>query len=92
MGLAPKALAELAAHTRLVSFSAGDTVVEMDTGTPLFVVLEGHGRVVDAAATGSLAPILLGPGECFGDGALLNGERRGLGRCPSSHARAEGLS
>ena len=77
MGLAPKALARLAAHTRLVSFSAGDTVVEMDTGTPLFVVLEGHVRMIDAAATGGLAPILLGPGECFGDRALLNGKPRG---------------
>ena len=76
VGLAPKALAGLAAHTRLVSFSAGDTVVDMDTGTPLFVVLEGHVRIVDAAATGGLAPIRLGPGECFGDRALLNGEPR----------------
>ena len=74
VGLAPKALAGLAAHTRLVSFSAGDTVVEMDAGTPLFVVLDGHVRIADAAAGSSLAPILLGPGECFGDRALLNGE------------------
>ena len=74
VGLAPKALAGLAAHTRLVSFSAGDTVVEMDTGTPLFVVLDGHVRIADAAAGSSLAPILLGPRECFGDRALLNGE------------------
>ena len=74
VGLAPKALAGLAAHTRLVSFSAGDTVVEMDAGTPLFVVLDGHVRITDAAAGSSLTPILLGPGECFGDRALLNGE------------------
>ncbi len=76
VGLAPKALAGLAAHTRLVSFSPDETIVEMDTGTPLFVVLEGHVRIVDPAATAALAPILLGPGECFGDRALLNGEPR----------------
>ena len=76
LGLAPKALAGLAAHTRLVSFSAGDTVVEMDAGTPLFVVLDGHVRIADESAGSSLAPILLGPGECFGDRALLNGEPR----------------
>jgi CRP-like cAMP-binding protein len=74
VGLAPEALAELGAHTRLVSFPAGETIVEMDTGTPLFVVLEGHVRVVDPAATEDSEPILLGPGECFGDRALLNGK------------------
>ena len=74
VGLAPEALARLAAHTRLMSFSAGDTIVEMDAGTPLIVMLEGHVRIVDPAATDSLAPILLGPGECFGERALLNGE------------------
>ena len=76
VGLDPEALARLAAHTRLVSYSAGDTIVEMDTGTPLFVVIEGQVRIVDPAVTDDLAPILLGPGECFGDRALLNGEPR----------------
>ena len=76
VGLPPEALAGLAAHTQLVSFSAGETIVEMDKGSPFFVVLEGHVRVVDPAARDTLAPILLGPGECFGDRALLNGQPR----------------
>ncbi len=73
-GLSPEALAQLAAYTRLVSVPSGETVVEMDTGTPLFVVLEGHVRIVDPADTDDTAPIVLGPGECFGERALLNGE------------------
>ena len=76
VGLPPEALAGLAAHTQLVSFSAGETIVEMDKGSPFFVVIEGQVRIVDPAVTDSLAPILLGPGECFGDRALLNGQPR----------------
>ena len=75
-GLAPEALARLAAHTRLVSFQAGETVIEMDAGTPLFVIVEGHVRLVDPGATEVPAPVVLGPGECFGDRSLLNGKPR----------------
>ncbi len=76
VGLRPEALTELAAYTRIVSFSAGETIVEMDTGTPLFVVLDGLVRIVEPEPTVDLAPIELGPGECFGDRAVLNGEPR----------------
>ena len=76
VGLKPEALTELAAYTRIESFAAGETIVEMDTGTPLFVVLDGHVRMVEAGSTVDLANILLGPGECFGDRAVLNAEPR----------------
>ncbi len=71
-GLSPEALASLAAHTRILSFAKGDTIVEADTGTPLLLVLEGHVPIVDPSAT--VPPIVLGPGERFGDRSLLNGE------------------
>jgi hypothetical protein len=63
VGLAPKALAGLAAHTRLVSFSAGDTVAEMDTDTPLFVVLEGHVRIGEYAILAGRQGPLAGQGR-----------------------------
>ncbi len=76
VGLTPTALTELAAYTRIVSFAAGDTIVELETGSPLFVVLDGHVRIVEPESGTDLAPIVLGPGECFGDTAVLNGEPR----------------
>ena len=76
VGLKSEALTELAAYTRIVSFAAGETIVEMDRGTPLFVVLDGHVRIVEPDSPVDLAPIVLGPGECFGDRAVLNGEPR----------------
>jgi signal-transduction protein with cAMP-binding, CBS, and nucleotidyltransferase domain len=41
-GLSSAAVASLAAHTRIQSFVDGDTIVEIDQSTPLFVVLEGR--------------------------------------------------
>lgn len=73
-GLSAEALTSLAGHTRILSFGVGETIVEMDTGTPLFVVLEGLVQVVDPAATDPAAHRVLGPGERFGDRSLLNGE------------------
>jgi len=75
LGLTPAALTELAAYTRIVSFDAGDTIVEVKTGTPLFVVLDGHVRIVGPDSD-DLAPTVLGPGECFGERAVLNAEPR----------------
>jgi diguanylate cyclase (GGDEF)-like protein len=76
LGLTPEALAELAAYARVVSFSAGETILETDTGTPFFVVLEGHVRIVDPDDPDDLAPSVLGPGDCFGDRAFLAGQPR----------------
>jgi diguanylate cyclase (GGDEF)-like protein len=77
VGLTPAALTELAAYTRIVSFDAGETIVEMETGSPLFVVLDGHVRIVGPDSDDDLAPTILGPGECFGERAVLNAEPRG---------------
>ena len=75
-GLSPEAVASLAAHTRIQSFVDGDTIVEIDQSTPLFVVLEGRVQVADQHSPVDSPPIVLGPRERFGDRSLLDGELR----------------
>ncbi len=65
----------LAARGRLRRFKDGDTIVrEGEAGESLFVILEGNARIVVSSATGEEATVAhLGPGECIGEFAVLDG-------------------
>jgi CRP/FNR family cyclic AMP-dependent transcriptional regulator len=67
-GLAKKDLAELARHTEDVDVPAGQVLCkEGQSGSEFFVILEGEAQI-----TKNGAPIrTLGPGEFFGEIALL---------------------
>lgn len=65
----------LANRGRLRRFKPGDTIVrEGEPGDGLFVILEGAARIVVSSPTGDEATVAhLGPGECIGEFAVLDG-------------------
>jgi CRP/FNR family transcriptional regulator, cyclic AMP receptor protein len=75
-------LKHLAASMQERSFRPGDAVVSQGTGgIGFFVILDGHARVTqDGEDRG-----LLGPGDYFGEMALIDGEDR----TASVHAEGE---
>ena len=76
-GLAPEALTRLGALTRTVSFPAGAKIVEIgESGLSLFVILEGQVRVLYPARSSNFELARLGPGDFFGEMALLNDKPR----------------
>ena len=72
-GLDSRELKEIAESLRERPFAAGDTVVEQGVGgAGFFIVTEGEAEVsVDGEARGSI-----GPGDYFGEIALLTGSDR----------------
>jgi len=75
--LEPEAVKKLGGLTRRASFPAGGTIVEIgEAGLSLFVILEGHVRVLYPARSSNFELARLGPGEFFGEMALLNDKPR----------------
>ena len=72
-GLSRRNLKKIAEHADIVSFDAGDPIVEIDQpGGTFYVVLEGEAKVVRGGKTvGRLAP-----GDFFGEISLLDGGPR----------------
>lgn len=70
-----RSIAQLAALRR---YRAKETVVrQQDPGGELFAILEGHAKVVTSDAEGrDTALDIMGPGEVFGEIALLDGAPR----------------
>ena len=71
-------LARLAGELEELHFQSGQAIVQEGDGADGFYVMKA-GRIVVAAggASGALEPLTtLGPGEAFGEIALLSGERR----------------
>jgi CRP-like cAMP-binding protein len=68
----------LAARTRTLAFKAGQTIFSRgDTGKDLFIVAEGRVRLSVISQDGrALAFKLAGPGEMFGELAVLDGGSR----------------
>lgn len=77
-GLDAKALDRLAGLCRRRSFRGGEPVFrEGDPGTALYVVETGEVKILLSGAEGKeVVLVLLGPGEYFGELALLDGEPR----------------
>lgn len=70
-------LLRLADSTRQVSYEADQVVVEMgDAGRSLFVILEGSVQVVYPGRSSEFELARLGPGDFFGEMALLNEKPR----------------
>ncbi len=66
-------LARLAEGAHVEHFARGADIVEMgDPGHALFVVIEGEVQVLYPARSTDFELARLGPGECFGEMALLN--------------------
>jgi CRP/FNR family cyclic AMP-dependent transcriptional regulator len=77
-GLSESALASIAALAQRKRYEARDVVVQQsEPGGDLFVIIEGHLKVVSAGADGrDIALGIMGPGEVFGEVSLLDGEPR----------------
>lgn len=70
-------LRRLAERTHKVAFASGETVVEIGTpGRSLFIVLDGEAQVVYPSDNGDFELARLGPGDFFGEMALLNDRPR----------------
>lgn len=75
--LGPDELECLAARTRMQTFPSDETVVEMgDPGQSLYIVLDGEVKVVYPSTSGDFELARLGPGDFFGEMALLNEKPR----------------
>jgi CRP/FNR family transcriptional regulator, cyclic AMP receptor protein len=77
-GLAREELAQLAAMMRSRSYRRGEVVFHRDDpGEALHVVCRGHLKIVLPSASGAEAVLaIIGPGELFGELALLDGGPR----------------
>jgi CRP/FNR family cyclic AMP-dependent transcriptional regulator len=77
-GLSDAELTSIAALTQRKRYEARDVVVQLsDPGGELFVIIQGHLKVVSAGADGrDTALSIMGPGEVFGEVSLLDGGPR----------------
>ena len=70
-------LARVAAATQRISFDPGEVVVEIgDPGRSLYLILEGTVQVLYPSRSADFELARLGPGEFFGEMALLNDKPR----------------
>lgn len=71
-GLGPSELAEVGPQLRRERFAAGGEVVHQgDAGTRFYIIQSGQAEVVQESGAGSRRLTLLGPGDYFGEIALL---------------------
>lgn len=77
-GLTQKELAPLAALARARVYKARETIVEKgDPPRELFVLLSGRAKVLSRGAEGADAAFnVMGPGQVFGEIAILDGQPR----------------
>jgi CRP/FNR family cyclic AMP-dependent transcriptional regulator len=77
-GLSQAELGSIAALAQRKHYDRTDVVVQMsDPGGELFVIVEGHLKVVSAGEDGrDTALAIMGPGEVFGEVSLLDGGPR----------------
>lgn len=76
-GLGQEDLERVAEATRVVSFESGEPIVEIgEPGRSLYVVVSGNVQVFYPARTSEFELARLGPGDFFGEMALLNDKPR----------------
>jgi CRP/FNR family cyclic AMP-dependent transcriptional regulator len=76
-GLSRAHLGRVAALTEEVTYNAGRIIVKKDTpGRAFYVIVDGTARVVKGKIVTARREAELGPGDFFGELALLDGERR----------------
>jgi len=75
--LGPEEIARLAARTHQAHFEAGASIVEIgEPGRSLYLLASGQVQVVYPSATADFELARLGPGDFFGEMALLNDKPR----------------
>jgi diguanylate cyclase (GGDEF)-like protein len=75
--LAPEDIQHIGEAAETVEFEAGENIVEVgDAGTSLFIVVDGQVRVLYPGRDQEVELALLGPGDFFGEMALLNAKPR----------------
>jgi CRP/FNR family transcriptional regulator, cyclic AMP receptor protein len=73
-GVPKRHVRKIAALTKEIRFPSGGSIVRLgERGDGFFVVLDGTASVLRA---GGLSPITLGPGDYFGEIALIDGAER----------------
>jgi CRP/FNR family cyclic AMP-dependent transcriptional regulator len=76
-GLSRALLGRVAALTEEITYNAGRVIVEKDTpGRAFYVIVDGTARVVKGQIVTARREAELGPGDFFGELALLDGEPR----------------
>jgi CRP-like cAMP-binding protein len=76
-GLSRAHLGRVAALTEETTYNAGRVIVEKDTpGRAFYVIVDGKAKVVKGKIVTARREAELGPGDFFGELALLDGERR----------------
>lgn len=76
-GLSDAHLGRVAALTEEITYNAGRVIVKKDTpGRAFYVIVDGNARVVKGKIVTARREADLGPGDFFGELALLDGERR----------------
>jgi CRP/FNR family transcriptional regulator, cyclic AMP receptor protein len=77
-GLPPDAMARLATAARRRTYKRGEVIFHLgDPGDTLFVLETGRVKVFSYAESGEETLLaIVGPGECFGELALVDGEAR----------------
>jgi len=87
--LADDDLRALVKSGREISFRKGETIFRQDDpGDALYVVFEGSVQITFGSVDGrEITLAILGPGECFGDLALLDGRPRSAGAVAANAAR-----
>lgn len=76
-GLSKAQLSRIAALAEDTSYNAGRVIVKRDDpGKAFYVIVDGSAKVVKGKITTARAEAVLGPGDFFGELALLDGEPR----------------
>lgn len=76
-GLSKAQLGRIAALAEDSSYNAGRVIVKRDDpGKAFYVIVDGQAKVVKGKITTARAEAMLGPGDFFGELALLDGEPR----------------
>jgi CRP/FNR family cyclic AMP-dependent transcriptional regulator len=76
-GLSRAHLGRVAALTEETTYNPGRVIVERDTpGRAFYVIVDGTAKVVRGKMVTARREAELGPGDFFGELALLDGERR----------------
>ena len=84
----PEELAAIAAQLELVERPAGNVIFrEGEPGTDMYVIASGQVRLVSDTESEKVIFAHLGPGECFGEMALLTGAPRSAAAIGSSDVR-----
>jgi CRP/FNR family cyclic AMP-dependent transcriptional regulator len=76
-GLSRAQLSRIAALAEDATYNAGRVIVKRDDpGKAFYVIVDGQAKVVKGKITTARAEAVLGPGDFFGELALLDGEPR----------------